>query len=213
MCVCVHRCGSVPVCLPLHACGLQKTTSALGPPLLTYFKTGFYCFSITCAMLARLWASGDSPVSTSHFNIDALGLQTCAPFVQFLCMFWRFELGSSGFCGKCFFTPSHLPSLPKIQHYHGKENQCKKTQRVSAWNWYLVSSVHIPVGKSCEAKAIIRKIANSILLWEVTGEESICWVVRESTLRAPHRNMTICRQPCNRNRLTLIKLLFPEQLM
>lgn len=120
--LCVYRYVWVLACLTLHACGIQRITSAVVSHLLPYFEVGLYCFSITGAMLAGLWASGDSPVFAYHFNIDMLGLQICAWSVPLLCMFWRFELRSSGLHGTCCFPWSHLSSLSKTQHYHGKGN-------------------------------------------------------------------------------------------
>lgn len=54
-------------------------------------------------------------------------------------------------------------------------------------------------------------MAKNILLCEVIGGErlNIFKVVRESTSIVPLRNNDICRQPCERSRLTPIKLQFP----
>lgn len=70
-CECVHVC----IHAFMHACGGQKTSSGVRPPLPAYLRQGLLLlFTALCSRLAGLQASEDSLVSASHSQSGSTGV-------------------------------------------------------------------------------------------------------------------------------------------
>lgn len=152
------------------------------------------------------------PLSPPHIYHRHVGLANVCVVCPTLCMFWRCKFRCSGLPGKYFSPLSIFTVFLRLSIVMAKGSSAREP-RGSLHGPGTLSPVHTSSGKSWEAKATIRKAVNSILLWEVVGEGTDhLQAVRKPTIRVPCMNLTICRRSGNRNRLTPIKLLFPEAM-